>query len=112
MAPGVVFAMIANPINMKRKRDKDVAEHFSRTSDPFFYIIDNLIGLLKSPREPLWSIAHRVEGGAGQYYEPGYYIGLSTSTYSNRRTRDEMMELLETEYQDYLEWLIWNPGWL
>jgi len=103
--------MIANPINM-RKRDKDVAEHFGRTSAPFFYTTDNLIGLLKSPGVPLCSIAHRVEGGIGQYYVPDYYIGLSTSTYSNRRTRDEMMELLETEYQDYLEWLIWNPGWL
>ena len=111
MASGMVFTMIDDPINMRRKTERPIIEHFQRTNVPFFYKTENLIGLLKTSGIPLWSIAHRDNNG-GQYYKPGYYIGSSTESYNNNRTRDEMMELLETEYQEYLEWFLWHPGWL
>lgn len=113
MASRVVFAMIKDPVNMKRKTERLVVEHFKRTSEPFFYITDNLVGLLKAINVPLWSIAHHDDDENKRYYSPGYYVGMSKGrSNDNRRTRDEMMELLETEYQEYLEWFIWNPGWL
>lgn len=110
--------MIADPdkyFDSLDKPNKSVRAHFEKTDVPYFYCGNRFgmmtVGLVKKLGTAHWYIS-RFQGGKEDLYAVPINLNDDDMMISHGgQSKDEFWAIMESDYPDYLEWLLWNPDW-
>lgn len=109
--------MIANPdkyFDSLERPNSSVRAHFNKTDEPYFYCGSRYgmmtVGLVKQLGVAHWYIS-RFQGGKEDLYVVPISYNDDMMISHGTQSKDEFWAIMESDYPDYLEWLLWNPDW-